>query len=284
MDESTSQHDLTRERPDASAPSAPELQLHELRSGIFRNTRLLRVWVPPGYHNAENRDRRYPVFYLNDGQNLFEAATAFGGVDWGVGRTAELLIGQGAIPPLILAGIDNMGSERIREYLPYRSFSPPILRPRGKRYPDFLLREVMPFMAEHFRIAPGPEHTGLGGSSLGGLIALFTILDRPGIFGRVLIESPSLFISHRRILRYSRYFRQWPRKICLGMGTRESGREDKDRQFVEDLRELERILRHAGLGDDRLRVQIAEGAAHNEGEWGRRFPEALAFLFGNNST
>jgi len=174
-----------------------------------------------------------------------------------------------------------MGSQRIREYLPYRSFHPTILLPPGKRYPEFLTNEVMPFIRERFRIASGADHTGLGGSSLGGLIALFTVLDRPGIFGRVLIESPSLFVSHRRILKRSRRARQWPERICLGMGTHESGREDKDRQFVDDLRELERILRRAGLGNDRLRVQIVEGAAHSEGEWGRRFPEALMFLFGS---
>jgi predicted alpha/beta superfamily hydrolase len=277
MEELTHQPDSKPQTPDS-----PELQLHEFRSRIFRNTRMLRVWLPPDYRSPENRDRLYPVFFLNDGQNLFDPATAFAGVDWGVGRTAELLIRNGKIPPLILVGIDNTGPERIREYLPYRSFSPPILRPRGKRYPDFLIDEVIPFIRERYRTAAGPDNTGLGGSSLGGLITLFTILDRPGIFGRVLIESPSLFISHRRILKYSRYFRGWPERICLGMGTRESGREDKDRQFVEDLRELERILRHAGLGDDRLRVNIEDGATHNEAAWGSRFPGALTFLFGSN--
>lgn len=279
MEEITQEHGLKPLAPDSAA--APELQLHELRSRIFRNTRMLRVWLPPGYYHPENRDRLYPVFYLNDGQNLFDPATSFTGVDWGVGRTAELLIRSGKIPPLILVGIDNTGTARMREYLPYRSFSPPILRPKGKRYPEFLTNEVMPFIRERFRIASGADNAGLGGSSLGGLITLFTILDCPGLFGRVLIESPSLFISHRRILKYSRYFRQWPQRICLGMGARESGREDKDRQFVEDVRELERILRHAGLGDDRLRVHIEEGASHNEAAWGRRFPEALMFLFGS---
>ncbi len=281
MEDLTHQHNVTPELPDSASASAPELQLHELPSKIFRNTRMLRVWLPPGYCNPENRDRRYPVFYLNDGQNLFDPADAFAGVDWGVGRTAALLVRSVKIPPLVIVGIDNTGPERIREYVPYRSFSPPLLRPRGRRYPDFLLHEVMPFIVDRFRIASGPQNTGLGGSSLGGLITLFTILDRPGIFGRVLIESPSLFLAHRRILRYSRYFRQWPDRICLGMGTRESGRDEKDRQFVDDVRELERILRHAGLGDDRLRVNIEEGASHNEAAWGSRFPEALTFLFGS---
>jgi predicted alpha/beta superfamily hydrolase len=109
-------------------------------------------------------------------------------------------------------------------------------------------------------------------------------MQRPGIFGRLLLESPALYISQRRILKDSRFFRRWPEKIFVAIGTREAGREDKDRQIVEDVRELERILRHAGLTDKRLRVRIDGGATHSEREWARRFPEALTFLFGNGDT
>ena len=119
---------------------AGELRLHELQSRIFRNTRLLRIWVPPGYSAPENQDRHYPVFYLNDGQNLFDPATAYIGVDWQADEAADRLIREGRIPPLIIVGIDNAQKERPREYLPYRSFHPPIMRPQGKRYPDFLLK------------------------------------------------------------------------------------------------------------------------------------------------
>ena len=141
------------------------------------------------------------------------------------------------------------------------------------------MNEVMPFVGERYRIARGPENTGLGGSSLGALISLYTVIDRPGSFGRLLLESPSLSLSHRRLLKYSRHFRQWPARIFLAMGTRETGREEKDRQFVEDVRDLERVLRRAGFDDSRLRVIIDEGATHSEGAWAKRFPEALSFLF-----
>lgn len=261
-----------------------DLRLHEFASRVFRNTRMLRVWLPPDYDAPENHTRHYPVFYLNDGQNLFDRATAFAGVEWEVDEAADRLIRQGAIPPMIFVGIDNAQNDRVKEFLPYRSFYPPVLRPQGKRYPEFLLREVIPFVTERYRIARGPENTGLGGSSLGALISLYTVIDRPGIFGRLLVESPSLFVSNRRVLKYSLYFRDWPKKIFLAIGTRESGREDKDRQVVDDVRQLERIVRRAGLGEERLLVKIAEGAAHNEGEWAKRFPEALRFLFGNSQT
>jgi predicted alpha/beta superfamily hydrolase len=137
----------------------------------------------------------------------------------------------------------------------------------------------MPVVYERYRSARGPENTGLGGSSLGALTSLYTVMDRPGIFGRALLESPSLFVSNRRILKSSRHFRQWPAKVFLAIGTRESGREDKDRQVVEDVRALERSLRRAGLDDSRLLVRVDEGASHNESEWAKRFPEALRFLF-----
>jgi predicted alpha/beta superfamily hydrolase len=257
-----------------------DLRLLEFRSRVFRNTRMLRVWLPPRYDAPGNASRRYPVLYLNDGQNLFDRATAFAGVEWQVDETADRLIRQEVIPPLIVVGIDNAQSERIKEYVPYRSFPPPILRPKGKRYPTFLIDEVMPFVGERYRIANGPENTGLGGSSLGALISLHTVIERPGVFSHLLLESPSLFISNRRVLKHARHFRRWPAKVFLAIGTREAGREDKDKQVVEDVRELERRLRGAGLDERRLLVKIDEGASHNEGEWAKRFPDALSFLFG----
>jgi predicted alpha/beta superfamily hydrolase len=262
------------------AAAAGELRLHEFRSRIFRNTRMLRIWLPPFYDLPESHHRRYPVFYLNDGQNLFDPATAYIGVDWQAGRTADRLFHEGKIPPIIIVGIDNAQKDRPREYLPYRSLHPPILRPQGKRYPDFLINEVAPFVAERYRIAKGPAHTGLGGSSLGAIISLFTAIDRPGVFGRLLLESPSLFISNRQLLRRSRAFHEWPAKVFMAIGTREAGSDNRDRQTVEDVRHLEHIVRRAGLGSDRLLVKIDDGATHNEAEWAKRFPEALTFLFG----
>jgi predicted alpha/beta superfamily hydrolase len=256
---------------------AGNLRLHELRSRIFRNTRLLRVWLPPGY-DAESVTR-YPVLYLNDGQNLFDPATAFAGVDWRVGVAAERLIGEGKIPPVVIVGIDNTGESRLREYIPYRSLELRLFGPQGKRYPEFLLREVIPLIEKNYRVAKGPEHTGLGGSSLGGLITLYTQLAAPGVFGRLLIESPSLFVANRKILEECRKFRDWPYRIYLGMGTREVGNAAKDERVVNDVRELERILWAAGLGETRLKVWIEEGAAHNEAAWGARFAAALEFLY-----
>lgn len=258
---------------------AGNLRLHELHSRIFRNTRFVRVWLPPDFDGSGAI--RYPVLYLNDGQNLFEATTAFGGVHWQAGETAERLIRDGEIPPLILVGIDNTGTRRMREYIPYRSLDPRILAPLGKRYPEFLLREVIPLVGTNYPVATSPELVGLGGSSLGGLIALYTQFAAPGIFGKLLIESPSLFVAKRKVLAESRRFHDWPFRIYLGIGSRESGDAQKDVRYLSDFRELETILRQAGLNEHRLRANIEDGANHSEASWARRFPEALRFLFGD---
>ena len=257
-----------------------DLRLHEFRSRVFRNTRFLRVWLPPGYDDAGNAGRQYPVFYLNDGQNLFEAATSFTGVEWQVDETAERLIGEGAVPPMIIVGMDNAGKDRIREYMPHRSMNPVMLRVQGRHYPDFLMKEVMPFVERNYRVATGAENTGLGGSSLGALIALYTVMVRPGVIGRLLVESPSLWASHRQVIKESRSVRIWPERIYLGVGTAEAGSAERSRTVVDDVRELTAILRRAVLSEKRLRLVIKDGAGHNEAAWADRFPEALRFLFG----
>jgi enterochelin esterase-like enzyme len=257
-----------------------DLGLHEFRSRVFRNTRFLRVWLPPGYEDAENSGRHYPVLYLNDGQNLFEAASAFAGVEWQVDETSDRLIREGAVPPMIVVGMDNAGDDRIREYMPHRSMNPVMLRVQGRHYPDFLMKEVMPFVERNYRVATGAENTGLGGSSLGALIALYTVMVRPGVIGRLLVESPSLWAAHRQTIKESRSVRIWPERIYLGVGTAEAGSGERSRTVVDDVRELAAILRRAVLSEKRLRLVIQDGAGHNEAAWAERFPEALRFLFG----
>jgi predicted alpha/beta superfamily hydrolase len=271
-----------KNKPSASgAVAAPvavgKLWLHELNSEVFGNTRLLRVWLPPGY----DASARHPVLYLNDGQNLFDPATAFAGVHWQVGETAARLIAEKKIRPMIIVGIDNT-KNRACEYIPYRSTDPRVLKPQGKCYPAFLQREVMPLVEERYPVLKGPENTGLGGSSLGGLITLYTQLAAPGLFGRLLIESPSLSVAQGKIVKECRRFRDWPERVYVGMGTRETGDPAKDATIVEGVRELEKILRAAGLNENankRLKVRIDEGATHNESAWAARFPEALEFLY-----
>jgi enterochelin esterase-like enzyme len=282
-------NEIQQTDPAGSAPdvirvqaATGDLRLHRFSSRIFRNTRFLRVWLPPGYDDSVNVSRYYPVLYLNDGQNLFEAATSFTGIEWQVDETADRLIREGAIPPMIVVGLDNGGKDRMREYMPYRSMQM-MLRVQGSQYPNFLFKEVMPFVAQNYRVGEGTENTGLGGSSLGALIALYTAASRPNLIGRLLLESPSLWASNRQIIREGRRIKRWPERVFLATGTAEAGQKDKDQSMVDDVRELAAILRRAGLDDRRLRFVVDNGASHHESAWAGRFPEALAFLFGKSA-
>jgi enterochelin esterase-like enzyme len=273
---------LTFGRAELGTPTIwGNLRIHRFHSRVFRHTRFVRVWLPPGFD--ERASQRYPVLYLNDGQNLFDPATAFAGVHWQVGETATRLLAENRIPPLVIVGIDNTGKNRVREYIPYRSRDPKLPHPLGAHYPEFLQGELMPLIERQYPILNGADNTGLGGSSLGGLITLYTAMLAPDVFGKVLIESPSLFVADRRILEQSRVRDHWPSRIYLGIGTREVGSPEKDARTVADVRELAAILTNAGLDEKRLRVRIEEGAPHSESAWAARFPEALEFLYGGTA-
>ena len=266
-----------------------DLRLHQLRSEVFGNTRMIRVLLPRGYDERVNRHRRYPVLYLNDGQNLFDAATSvFNPLEWRVDETLDRLIGARQLEPLIVVGVDNAGrSGRANEYLPYPDayLRPPLPNPECSKYPDFLLREVMPFVERLYRISTDPRQTGLGGSSYGALIALYTVVNRPGAFGYLLLESPSLYVSDGRLIEACRNARRWPRKVYVGVGTNEGGRADcrpgdLNQEAVQDVLKLRRKLEAAGLGRGRLKIVVDECAVHNEDAWASRLPAALRFLYG----
>jgi predicted alpha/beta superfamily hydrolase len=109
--------------------------------------------------------------------------------------------------------------------------------------------------------------------------ALLTVLERPGVFGKLLLESPSLYVGGRILLRKARRAPRWPTRVYLGVGTEETSRAEVNRETVENVRTLESILRSSGLGAKRLKVVVEQGAKHTEGAWAGRLPEALAFLF-----
>ena len=254
------------------------LETHEIQSLYLGVTRQLTVWTPP---RSRTRVDRYPVLYLNDGQNLFDPARAFAGNTWRVGETAGRLIRARRIPPLIIVGIDHGGARRGREYLPVEdSLNPTATEPLGREYAEFVTREVMPFIARTYPVARGPSNTGFGGSSYGAIAALNTAMVKPGKFGRLLIESPSLYVGNKFLLRRASAVGRWPSRIYLGVGTAETRNPQRNEETVAHVLELEAILRRAGLGSRRLGVIVEEGATHSEGAWAKRLPDALEFLYG----
>ncbi len=261
------------------------LEIVPFQSKIFHNTRMLRVLVPANYFSPHNAHRSYPVLYLQDGQNLFDEATSPKG-EWHVDETVEHLVGGFKIPPMFVVGIDNAGDKRSSEYLPY----PDPLNDKdgvadeknlqGREYARFLTTEVMPFIEKRYRIARGAMNTGLGGSSYGGDIALYTALEYPDVFGHLLVESPELWIGKKQLLQDAQSAKQLPHKMYIGTGTAEASEPTRSTDIVNQVRDLEAILVKKGMGASRLRVAIEEGGQHNEAAWSRRLPDALLFLYG----
>jgi predicted alpha/beta superfamily hydrolase len=258
------------------------LEIVPFESKIFHNTRMLRVLVPANYFSPHNAHRSYPVLYMQDGQHLFDEAISPQG-EWHVDETVEHLVGSFKIPPIFVVGIDNAGERRDFEYLPYPD---PINNKvsakdaLGNDYARFLTTEVMPFIEKRYRISRGAMNTGIGGSSYGADIALYAALHYPTIFGHVLLESPELRIGDAQLMKDAQSAKLLPRKIYLGMGTKEGGDPTRSAGMVEQMRELEAILVKKGLGPTRLRVVIEEGAQDNEAAWSHRLPDALLFLYG----
>ena len=136
-----------------------DLRLHTLKSTIFGNERTIRVLLPPGYGDAANKERRYPVLYMLDGQNVFDACLSdVSHHEWSVDETVQQLIAEKKIPPLIVVGVDHAGKDRAHEYLPYKDFvgDPDMDEPAGKLFPDFMTREVMPLVDGQYRTLTGP--------------------------------------------------------------------------------------------------------------------------------
>lgn len=248
-------------------------------SAALGNDRTVLVYLPPAYE--ENEEARYPVLYMHDGQNLFDAGTSFIGVEWGVDETLERMIGEGLVDPLIVVGIYN-NADRAFEYTPVADQS------RGgggaSRYSEFIVDELKPFIDLTYRTLPGREHTGIMGSSLGGIVSLYIAWTRPDVFSRVGAMSTAYWWSDEQILTMLEELDPPPGvKLWMDMGTAED-RTDRNEDDVPDIIETHRrarnILMAKGLEiPSQLRYVEDEDAVHNERAWAARFPRAVAFLF-----
>jgi len=244
-------------------------------------TRDLLVWLPPGYDDQANHDRRYPVLYLHDGQNIFEK---HGGIpaEWGADETATGLIERSEMEPIIIVAIPHSGAGRNSEYMPINAING--LTPDGERHVQWLLSEVMPRVERSFRTKAGPDNTAVGGSSLGAVISLYAAATNPGTFGLVLAESLPLRTGSAPAWDpFIDGVKTWPRRIYLGVGGKETGndpqREQNNLQYLQAVQRLDKKLEQAGLGADRRLLIVDQDAVHNEAAWATRLPRALTFLF-----
>src|SRR5262245_39586755 len=191
---------------------------NRFHSAILNNDRDIIVYLPPGYET--DKQRRYSVLYLHDGQNLFDGATSFiPGQEWQVDETAQSLITARKIEPLIIVGIYNTGKDRADEYTPTQDAK---YKAGGKAdlYGRMLVEELKPFIDTNYRTRRDASHTGIGGSSLGGLVSLYVGLKYPTVFGRIAVVSPAVWWSDKQIIHFVEALPKKPSvRIWLDIGT-----------------------------------------------------------------
>jgi len=246
----------------------------------LKNRRDILVHLPPSYEIGVER-RRYPVLYMHDGQNLFDESSSFAG-EWRVDETMHML-SQLELEAIIV-GVPNMEKDRLAEYSPFHD---PRHGPgRGDRYLAFLADTLKPLVDRDFRTLPDRAHTGIMGSSMGGLISLYGFFRRCDVFGFAGVMSPSFWYANRAIYDYVEQAPYAPGKIYMDVGTREYGgsvtekaARRQSRRHYAAVRRMKRILVKKGYRPRRDLLVVEErGAGHDEPSWARRLPLALHFL------
>jgi predicted alpha/beta superfamily hydrolase len=253
----------------------PRLQLHRgFQSRHLPDARDVIVYLPPGYEDEP--ERTYPVFYMQDGQNLFDPLTSFiKGRTWEMREQADEAIEAGEVEPLIIVGIYNTGDRRLAEYTHERDWQ----RGGGEagHYGRLLTEDLMPWIARRYRIRKDRASTSLGGSSLGGLVTLYLGLRYAHQFGKLAVMSPSIWWNHKSILGYlnERAPQIWERpKLWLDVGDREGLRTLRDTEML-----ARRLKANRWLPGETLHFERALEGTHDEASWARRVKPMLRFLF-----
>lgn len=243
--------------------------------------RVIRIWTPAGYEPG-NTTRRYPVLYMHDGQNLFDAATSYAG-EWRIDESITNLIEYG-YSGVIVVGIDN-SADRLNELSPPwpRIKGTPMRAPTGDKYVDFIAKTVKPYIDANYNTRPGRASTGIGGSSMGGIISFYAGLRHPKIFGKVLAFSPSFpYYERSHVLQQIKQrnfrLRNSAPKLYLYSGGAGSGATSEN-AIGRFLPELVKGLLAAGYAKTDVMSHVWEVAQHNEGFWAEMFPAAFDWLF-----
>ncbi len=240
-------------------------RLDQVYSPELDNRRDIHVYLPPSYAHS---GRHYPVLYMHDGQNLFDHEMSFAG-EWGVDETMERVAVEGV--EAIVVGVPNTGTGRTSEYSPYRDAR--LGGGDGDAYLRFLTDTLKPQIDVQFRTRREAAHTGVAGSSMGGLISLYALLRRPDVFGFSGAMSPSLWFGGGGIFADVHRMPGWQGRLYIDTGTGEG------RTQVRQTREMVRLLRRKA-SHPRLQLRYVEdcGAGHNESAWAARFERAIHWL------
>ncbi len=253
----------------------PRLHLHTgFKSRFLPDLRDIIVYVPPGYMG--DTDARFPVLYLHDGQNLFDGETSYiKGKAWQVREAADAGIKSGEVAPLIIVGIYNTGERRLAEYTPEPSDH--LGGGEADAYGLLITQELMPWIANNYRVRQDRDSTGMGGASLGGLVTLYLGLRYPEKFGRLAVLSPSVWWNRKCILSHINELSPeiWERpRVWLDVGDKEGQRTIRDVELL-----ARRLKANGWKPGETLHVENVPGGMHDETSWARRVGPFLRFLF-----
>lgn len=228
-------------------------------------TRRIWIYLPSDYFNSTET---YPVFYMFDGQNLFDAPYSFVG-EWGIDEwlQSELLWEY----PAIIVGIENGGMNRINEYTPWKH--PEYGGGDGEKTMDAIIHDVKPFIDEYFRTKPDRGQTGIMGSSLGGLMSLFAITAYPDIFSKAGIISPALWFSDSLWSYLDEHPWQQEVKMYIIGGARES------ESIIREMTSLKQRLIENNYPEEQITVVSHHDGEHNERYWNSLFPVCWKWLW-----
>lgn len=237
-------------------------------SGLNRS-RQVRLYLPPTYASS---DKRYPVLYMHDGQNVFDEATAFAG-EWAVDETLNELAASGQLE-LIVVAIDNGGEHRITElnFVDHPRYG----KAEGQAYIEFIANSVKPYIDKHYRTKADARHTGIMGSSLGGLISHYAIVELPQVFGVAGIFSPSYWITADQISWFEQHSPAADARLYFYIGTNEGG------TMVTDMQRVYQALLTQGHPQRLTQYHVKADAGHNEAAWRAEFKAAVLWMFGSN--
>ncbi len=232
-------------------------------------TRRIWIYLPPNYNTTS---QRYPVFYLHDGQNLFDKATSFAG-EWQIDESLNKLFDLGD-KGCIVVGIDNGGSTRIDEYSPFKNSS--YGGGEGAAYTKFLVNTLKPYIDNNFRTLSDRKNTAIGGSSMGGLISAYAACAYPAVYSKVLVFSPAFWFSDSCLIYTKQHVPNSSTRWYFDAGTTESA------AMIFDMKNISDALRTNSNNDIQF-ISRADGQ-HSEWFWAREFPDAYNWLFRSETT
>ncbi|TAK37003.1 MAG: alpha/beta hydrolase [Saprospiraceae bacterium] len=239
----------------------------EVKAPPLGSERRIAVLLP---HDYNETTKRYPVIYLQDGQNLFERRSPFG--NWHVDRQLSMMAKTGTNDIIVIA-IDHAEKDRVRE------FSPPEVTKFGtsfgRQYARFMVETLKPYVDKNFRTLPYRQQTGIGGSSMGALISIYCGFIYPEVFGKMMIFSPALWVAPKIYFQAINFFNPYTTKIYLYAGGKES------ENMVPNVKRLQTALQRKGLDGSKIEfhLSINPDGEHNEARWGEEFPKAVKWLY-----